>query len=172
MEELMRQSIYWQKLYTIVNCIYVFLVLVTLIYVIMQVLEMKRNRKLQSAVLIFEELKSTINREARKKLYKKVPNDISDLRDEYLEKYLDIVQEAVLSFDRIGYLIQEGYMDSDPILKLCWRLIWRSWKKSENIINWVREKRGELMYLHRFQELFDLSELYRIQNGYEEPKIY
>ncbi|MDO8659501.1 MAG: hypothetical protein Q7K54_02770 [Candidatus Parcubacteria bacterium] len=162
----------WVEINAIATSLYTLFFLVGLWFAYVQARGFEKNRKLQATILIFEELKSTINREARKRLYKQVPNDISDLRDEYLEKYLNIVQEAVLSFDRISYLIQTGHMDSDSILELCWRLIWRSWKKSENLINWVREKRSEPMYLHRFQELFDLSESYRMQNGYEEPKIY
>ena len=140
----------WEMLTSLSTFAYTILFSFALWFAYVQTRGFEKNRKLQATILIFEELKSTINREARKRLYRQMPNDISDLRDEYLEKYLDIVQEAVLSFGRISYLIQTGHMDSDSILELCWRLIWRSWKKSENIIKWVREKREEPMYLHRF----------------------
>lgn len=156
----------------VATSLYTFFFLFALWFAYIQTRGFEKNRKLQVVLAIFQELQTTSTRGARKNLYTQVPTEISSLGDEDLEKYLEITQTAIMSLDRIGYIIKEGHMDPESILILCWALVWRSWKKSENIINWVREKRGEPTYLHYFKYLFDLSEAYRIENNLRKPKFY
>lgn len=158
--------------YVFLMAVYIGFVAVTLGYIHRQFKHQEKEHKLQTTFTTFKELQTKEGRDARRNVYKQVPTEIAGIEDEKLEKYLDLVQEAVLPYYRIGYLIHEGHIDAEPIVTTHWESVWRCWKKTENLIKWARTKRNESIYLDHFKYFFDLSEAYRIQNRLEEPKFY
>lgn len=156
----------WMTLSAIVsaaaNSLYTLLFSLIVIFAYVEIKELGKNKRLQGALTIFGELYTDVARKARKKVYKEVSAEIEGIEDEKLESYLEIVQDACFPYQRIGYLISEGHIDSNPIITTHWQSVWRCWKKTENLIKWARVKRGEPTYFKHFKHLFDLSEAYRI----------
>ncbi|MBI3337141.1 MAG: hypothetical protein HY005_00770 [Candidatus Staskawiczbacteria bacterium] len=152
----------WTMVAAIATSIYTLLFSIALWFAYVQTKGFEKSRKLQAVITIFNELYAETARKARKKIYKEVPVEIDGIEDEKLESYLEIVQDAVFMYHRIGYIIYEGHIDSDPIITTHWRTIWRCWKKSEKLIAWTQIKRGNPKYLEYFKYLFDLSENYRV----------
>ena len=73
-----------------------------------------------------------------------------------------------------GLLITEQYLDRrarEAILSYTWEGAWKCWKKSEYLINYERNRRGEKGYYQKFEKYYRLCEKHRIDNGYDEPKL-
>ena len=132
----------------------------------------EKNRKLQATLTIFAELQIKEIRNARRYVYEYVPEDIRDLADSELQEHLINVEEAIIAFERVGYLLQEGHIDTEPIISNYWAEVWKCWQRTRGLIHWAREKRGDPTYLGSFDHLFFLAEAYRIENNYGEPRFY
>ena len=163
----------WTALGTLLaTWVYVILVFITLFYIAGQFREARSDRKRETALSAFRELQTKEARDARRYIYGTVPLNLEGLNDELLQQYLEAAEEAMLAFERIGYLIYEGHVDSEPILVNHWPVVWKSWKKTQGLIVWARGKRGEVTYFNNFDYLFQIAEKYRVQHGYPEPKFY
>lgn len=178
-EQLTRESVYWQKVAAIAAWVYVFIFMsavsggiITWVLARRQLEELVRKRKLQDVMTIFRELKAQNLIDMRRYILESFPESIEGIESSQLKTHLQKAELALEVFKRIGYLIKQGHIDAEPIMENYWSLIWRCWKKSKEIINWAREQRGELKYLESFKYLFDLAEAYRIENNLQEPKIY
>jgi len=137
-----------------------------------QIDEQVKNSRFQELLTVFKELKDSDLMEARRYIYEKFPETIEGAETKELKRHLLEAEMAFITFDRIGYSIEKGHIDGGPIIENFWVLIWRCWKKSESLINWAREQRGQKDSLKRFQYLFDLAEAHRLQKGYPEPKFF
>lgn len=131
----------------------------------------EKGRKFQEVSVIFKELQTKELFEERGYIYKNFPENVEGIDKEQLKAHIQKAEIALNMFDRIGYLVQTGHIDAKPIMENHWFSIWRCWKKSKNIIIWAREQRGDT-YFDKFEYLFQLSEAYRIQKGYQEPKFF
>src|SRR3989338_1760287 len=152
--------------------VYVVLVLITLIYIAGQLREARKSRRLEAALTVFRELQTKDARDARKYIYRTIPLSVEGLDDEDLQQHLEAAEEAMLAFERVGYLIQEGHVDAEPILVNHWPVIWKCWGKTEGLIRWGRGKRGDITYFESFAYLFSIAETYRTQRNYPEPQFY
>ena len=152
--------------------VYVVLFAIALRIALYQLIEFEKSRKLQATLAIFRELKTRDFIDNRRYIYDFLPEKIEGVESDQLKDYFLEIEVALAAFDRVGYLLRENHIDAEPILENYWASVWRCWKKSKNIIAWVREKRGQKDYFSNFEHLFHLSEDYRIQKGYEEPKFY
>ena len=165
----------WIALSTsIATWIYTLFVVLTLRNLSGQVEELRRSREIQSTGIVFKELQSTKARRARQYIYEHVPKELVDtfILETELKTHLQKAGEALVAFDRVGFLAKEGDINPAPIIEHLWPVIWRCWKKSEALIRWARDKRGESEYLSGFGHLFDLSEAYRESNMLPEPKFF
>jgi len=169
---LMDSKINWGAVGAIATCIYAVLVLYTLYYIRGQLGEMKSTRTRDAALSVFKELQSKEARDARRYIYGSVPTNIEGITDDERQNHLEKAEEAIIAFDRIGYLVREGHIDPDPILMPAWSIVWRCWRKCENLIRWAAEKRNDPHYLEHFRHLFERSEAYRKENNLDEPTFY
>ena len=133
---------------------------------------MEKHRKFQEVLTIFKELKSPEIIGARRYIYENFPESIEELSKEQLKAHLQKAEPAFIIFDRIGYWIDRGHIDPDPLIENYWALIWRSWQKSKNLINWARDQRGQKNSLGGFEDLFKLAESYRVENKLPGPKFF
>lgn len=177
MNELMSQSVYWQKWTTVgtwavafFTLLYVVAVTLTLLYIRKQFKETEKRRKLGLTLTIFKELQTREMRRARKYIYTRVPQDVSEVSESELQEHLEEAESAIAPFDLVGYLIQEEYLDRESILANYWRGIWKCWKKSEHLLRWARRRRNEPIF-HHFDDLARESERYRHEKNYEEPTL-
>lgn len=145
--------------------------IIGLVIAIVQIGEFQKSRKLQVVFAIFEELKSPNLIEQRRYLYEKFPENIEGIDEAQLKDHFKAVELALTSFSRIGYLLQERYIDAEPILKNHWALIWRCWRKSRDYVKWARKQRAQEDYFENFEQLHELAEEHRIKNGYPEPRF-
>ncbi len=151
---------------------YVILVVFTLRYVDQQLDELKKNRSLQVLLAIFGELRIPEAREARRYIYERKPVDTKDLSDDGLKEHLRKIEVVTTAFNRIGYLAKGKYINPELMLPAYWPMIWRCWKRCEDLITLARRKRGEPTYLENFQYLFELAEQYRRDSGVREPEFF
>lgn len=152
--------------------LYVWLVFETLRYIRKQLVQQEKEHKFQETITIFKELQTQELFDQRRYIYENFPENIEGIDGNQLKAHIQKPEVALVVFDRIGYLIRKGHIDAESIMENHWSSIWRCWRKSRNLIGWVREQRNETTYLEYFEHLFNVSEDYRIQNGYPEPKIY
>lgn len=151
---------------------YVGLVAWTLYYIRGQFREQEKNRKLQTALTLYQELQSKIVRDARKYIYEHVPVSTENVADDELKQHAIACEDAVQMFHRVGYLLREGHIDPYPILENYWDVAWRCWQRTESLIRWSREKRANPTHFFGFEHLYNMCEKHRKDNNYEEPKFY
>ena len=169
----MKNGQIWGTLGTLfATWVYVILVFATLLYIAGQFREAKSNRKREAALSVFKELQTKQARDARRYIYRIVPSNLEGLNDELLQQHLEVIEEAILAFERIGFLAHDGYIDPEPIVINHWPVIWKCWKKTKELIGWARKKRGNIAYFKNFDYLYHLAETYRGQSNYPEPKFY
>ncbi len=151
---------------------YVFLVFKTLVYIRKQLEQQEKEHKLQETLTILKELQTQELFDQRRYIYENFPEDIKGIDSNQLKAHMRKVDVAIVAFNCMGYLVHKGQVDTESILENHWPIVWRCWQKSKILVKWKREMRNEPKHFEYFESLFDLSEEYRIQNGYEEPKIY
>lgn len=156
----------------IATSIYTISFLGTLWLAYVQTSGFEKNRRLQEALTIFKELQVKEVRESRRYIYEEVPQEIGGLTDNELQKHLVNSEEAVLAFERVGYLLSQEHADLRHVISNYWTEIWKSWKRINMLIQWARNKRNDKYYLKNFENLFHIAEIHRVQSEYEEPKIY
>lgn len=151
---------------------YVVVIVRTLRYIRDQAKELRKHRTLQATLAIFKELQTREARKSRSEIYVRVPRTIEGLEESDRQMYLEMAEEALITFDLVGYLVREGYLDPAPLIDTHWPAIWKCWKKTENLIRWAQEKRNDPIYLTRFKRLFELCEAHRRENNYPKPTLY
>ena len=171
MTEPVNWALGWAAITAWAMCVYVILVAGTLVGVYFQLRELKKHRTLQASLAIFKELHTREARRARRDIYERVPGNIERTDENDLKMYSEMADEALITFELIGYLIGERYIDPAPLIDTHWLAIWKCWKKCERLIGWAREQRNEPTHFRRFEELFDRCEAHRRENQYEEPRF-
>ncbi len=156
----------------IATALYSAMFFVALIVARRQLKELEKSGKLQATLTIFRELKTREFIEDRRYIYDNLPENTESIEAVQLKSYFLSVESALTAFDRVGYLMREEHIDAEAILENYWASVWRCWKKTKNLVIWAREQRGQKDYFRNFEYLFNLSEDYRVQKGYEEPKFY
>lgn len=147
-------------------------VVLTIIVALRQLKALEKSGRFQATLAVFRELKTRDFIENRRYIYDNLPENTEDIEAVQLKSHFINAEGALTAFDRVGYLLREGHIDAEPILENYWASVWRCWKRSKNLIVWAREQRGQKDYFGNFEYLFNLSESYRIENRYEEPKFY
>lgn len=159
--------------YVIEMFIYLVLVYMTLDIIKEQVDYQAKGYKFQEVVTILTELRTSDFSNARKYIYyEDLPENTAGVSEGNIIAHLQKTDEVFITFDRIGYLIYEKYISVGPVIESYWQLIWICWKKSEGLINWVRQQIGQINSLDKFKLLFYYAEAYRNYKDYPEPKLY
>lgn len=148
------------------------LLMLALFFAFVRTTGLEKNRKLQVALTIFQELQAQGPIDTRKYIYNTFPESIEGLENDVIKAHIQKAEVAFLVFDRIGYLVIKKHIDKTDVMENYWSSIWRCWQKSKNAIEWARQRRGQKDYFEKFEQLFHLSEAHRLQNEYEEPKFY
>lgn len=177
MEELTRQSIFWQELITVATwaifaatLLYVFFVARTLRYIRGQFEEAKTRRIFDITLSIFREIQPDEVRRARRYIYERVPWDVHGLTDSDLQTHMIEAERAIATFDLMGYLLKEGHISKEATLAYYWRGVWKCFKKSERLLRWARQRRNEPVF-ENLDYLFHECEEYRREHGYPEPTL-
>jgi len=153
--------------------LYVILVFVTLCFIYGQLREARTNRTLNAVLAAFGELQRPDTHEARRYILTALPSQLDGVEESVRARHLEKIRPATLAFHHVGYLIREDYLDPayETIMGYTWPAAWRCWKKSEELIQGERRRRGEKGYMIGFEFLFKLSESYRLIHNYPEPRI-
>lgn len=152
--------------------VYVILVAYTFSTIKEQLREQKKARKFQETISIFREIQAKDLDEPRRYTEEEMPESIEGVGYEKLWERIHRIEPVIINLDRVGYLVRQDHIDRLMILETYWPSIWRSWKKAESLIRWLGEQRNEKGAYREYEYLFDLSEDYRIQNEFPEPKFY
>ncbi len=185
-EELLRQTLYWQeqaarwqRSSAWATWCYGVLVLISLGYIFYQLVEARKTRehaektqRFKATLQVFDELYAEEVSDTRRYIYNDLPDNLDGLRHRTMKRYFEKCETALMAFDRVGFLIQKGYIDHRPILGHSWTMVWRCWQRTEELVLWARESRDDDQYLAHFEYLFTLSDAYRLEEGRNEPRIY
>lgn len=162
----------WNIVTAISTALYAGMFAFAVIIALRQLDELKKRGRFQATLAVFRELKSKDFISERRYIYDFLPESIEGVEGSQLKDYFLEIEAALTAFDRVGYLLRENHIEKEPILENYWASVWRCWKKSKSLVAWVREKRTQKDYFRNFEYLFNLSEDYRVQHEYEEPKFY
>ncbi len=86
----------------LITSLYVGIVAWTLYYIRGQFEGQEKNRKLQAALTIFQDLQSEKVRSARRYIYESVPVSIEDVEESELKKHSIACEDAIQMFHRVG----------------------------------------------------------------------
>jgi len=139
----------------------------------LQLSSIRKEGELTAYLEIFNQLNTNALRAVRKRIYTEIPVDITGLKNEELERYLEMAEPVISAFNVLGYLIRQGHLDKRPIIDTHWSAIWKCWTKVDPLITWACRRRNEenTTYYRDFRDLFELAEEHRKKNQYKEPKM-
>ena len=161
---------FWQILSSTSAFLYVIIATIGLVLLWYQLVEMTKIRKIQTLTSIFDSFQTIEARRARKYIHSLEPVLSTEITLEQLDNHLDKIWEAIAPFDRIGYFLKKEMLHEEDVVSFMWAIVWTSWQKSKSIIMPMREKRNDPTYRIGFEYFFEISEKYRRDNNYEEPR--
>ncbi len=162
----------WDAVTAVATSVYALLVALTIALARKQLLAMNEARKMQSVLAVFREIHAKEARDARRYIYQKVPREIAGIEAGELQRHLEAAEEALIAFDRLGYMLKAGHISVEPIAERVWSAVWRCWTRSKELIRWAQEQRSDPTYLDGFKYLFDEVEAYRASENLPESSIY
>ncbi len=140
------------------------------------------NKKLIETFVLMEVLKilrDEKSRKARKAIYENYLDSISQhkkpFRNKQIQKFIDKIEG---DFDEIGFLMEHGFLNSNPFMELYSDVICRMWeilqdgieieRKQRKVVN-KRSKNDE--FLQFFEKLSINAQKYRKKNRLPKPTV-
>jgi hypothetical protein len=148
----------WEAITAISTVVATMVILITAVFAIMQLIEMKQSRRLDGFMRLFDELSSPEARENRAFIYNHLPTDPSQLRVEHFLK----IDEVLSSFDRAMIYMEQGQMETHFVLDTYGEIFLRVWETLHPIVLYERGRRGGY-YRQRTEALVDLARKYFLE---------
>lgn len=134
-------------------------IVVTAVFAVMQLNEMKRTRKLQAFMRLFDDLSSPKAREGRLYIYTRLPKDPSQLTNEHFLK----IDEVLSGLDRAWILIQERQVEARFVFDAYGEVFLKLWGVLHPIVLYERKRRGGY-YRDRAEKLIEQTRKYLAKN--------
>ena len=148
----------WEAITAISTLAATVIILCTAVFAIMQLNEMKRTRKLELLMRVFDDLSSPRARENRLFIYTCLPKEPAQLTSEHFLK----IDEVLSGLDRAWILIEENQIEARFIVDTYGEIFLRLWKALYPIVLYERGRRGEY-YRKRAEALVELTQKYFLQ---------
>ena len=111
--------------YVIEMLMYLVFVYITLDIIKEQVGYQAKGYKLQEVVVILSEFKSPEFSNARKHIYyEDLPESVEGMSGSQVIFHVQKTDEVFITFDKIGYLMYERYINKEPVIESYWQMIW------------------------------------------------
>lgn len=148
----------WEAVAAISTLAATVIILVTAVFAIMQLSEMRRGRKLELFMRLFDDFSSPKTRENRKFIYRHLPRDPSQLTDEHFL----IIDDVLAGLDRAWLLIKYDQLEPEFIIDTYGEIFLKLWKVLFPIVLYERKRRGEY-YRERAEALMELIKRHLIE---------
>jgi hypothetical protein len=108
--------------------------------------EIANSRHLEIADRLFNELNSSENIEARRRIYQNLPADPEEGLKKISAEDRDAVKKVLNSLDRVAFLTQSGWIPDGVIMPWMHPMIAKSWEKLGPYVEYERKHRNEPYY--------------------------
>lgn len=80
--------------------------------------EQIKERKLQETITIFNRLQASELISARRYIYESLPRNVEGVERSQIVAHIQKAETAFFAFDHIGYLLDKGHVDKEPIMEM------------------------------------------------------
>jgi len=123
--------------------------------------EVANSRYLEIADRLFDELNSSDNIEARRRIFQNLEEDPEEGTKEMSAEDRDAVKKVLNSLDRVAFLTQSGWIPDEVIMPWMHPMIAKSWEKLEPYVNHERTRRNEPYFYRYAGELAERCKMWR-----------
>ncbi len=131
--------------------------------------EAEKSRHIDIADRLFDELNSQENINARKWVYREMPNDPQQWLQNSTDEGDEAIKRVLNSLDQVSFLTQEGWIPDNVIMPWMHPMIAKSWEKLESYVKYERERRKEPYFYLYAEKVAERCRLWRIKNGIDKP---
>jgi hypothetical protein len=158
----------WEAISAISTFVATIVIVVTGIFAILQLREMRHSRRLELFIELFDYLSSPEARQNRKFVYTSLPTDPSQLTDQHFFK----IDEVLSSLDRVWILIEQKQLEAKFIIDSYGEMFLRLWTILYPIVLYERKRRGQY-YRMRAEALVEATrKRFRKQNRSVDYQVY
>jgi hypothetical protein len=126
--------------------------------------EISSSRHMEVADRLFNELNSKENVEARRWIYRHLPDDPLEGLKSLTPEGQAAAKQVLNSLDRVAFLTQAGWIPEEILMPWMHPMIAKSWAKLEPYILYERQRRDEPDYYKFAGELADRCQVWRAKN--------
>lgn len=126
--------------------------------------EVANSRYMEIADRLFEELNSTENIEARRRVFQNLPTDPEKGLQRMKARDRDAMKRVLNSLDRVAFLTQSGWIPDDLVMPWMHPMIAKSWEKLEPYVLYERQRRDEPYYYQYAETLAVKCSTWRIKH--------
>lgn len=108
--------------------------------------EVSKTRHIDVADRLFEELNSSANVAARRRIFQRIVDDPEDGLKNLSQEDQDAMKRVLNSLDRVSFLTQSGWIPDDLVMPWMHPMIAKSWEKLEPYVLYERKRRNEPYY--------------------------
>jgi hypothetical protein len=148
----------WNAITALSTLVATVVISIAAIFEVMQLNEMKRSRKLELLMRLFDDYSSPKTRENRRFIYRCLPRDPSQLSDEHFL----IIDDVLAGLDRAWLFIKYEQLEPEVIFEIYGEIFLRLWGVLYPIVLYERKRRGEY-YRERAEALIELTKKYFLQ---------
>jgi hypothetical protein len=128
----------WEALSAISTVVGSTTLLITAVFAVMQLNELRRSRKLELMIKLFDELASQEARAQRVFIYAQLPNDPAQTTSDHFL----VIDEVLAKLDMIWLLIDQGQLDRRYVFDAYGEIFIKLWQKLSPIVDYERGRRG------------------------------
>jgi hypothetical protein len=130
--------------------------------------EVANSRYMDIADRLFDELNSSENIEARRRIFQNVPADPEAGLQEMTPEDRDAIKKVLNSLDHVAFLTQSGWIPDEVIMPWIHPMITKSWEKLGPYVEYERKRRNESYYYRYAGELAARCRDWRKKNNIED----
>lgn len=148
----------WTEVGALATAITALIILVTGIFAILQLFEMKRTSQVSAFISVVQFLQEERVREARRLL--------SSLREKKFEEWtpeeIQVAELVCCRYDIVGIMVDNKLIKKKLIIQEWWRSIIVSWESAQPLISKYKNERGRDFW-NNFENLY--KEARKVQSG-------
>ena len=126
--------------------------------------ELAAARHIEVADKLFEELNSPENTEARRWIFRNLPDDPEEGIPSLSSEGRIAVKRVLNSLDRVAFLTQSGWIPEEVIMPWMNPMVVKAWVKLESYVDYESQRRHEPDYYEQARELAERCVEWRRKN--------
>jgi len=162
----------WEALSSISTAVSTVIIVISAVFVIFQLNEASRTRKLEVLLRLFNDLSSTEAQKNRQHIYAHLPTEPEKLSPDDLL----IIDQVLSTMESVWILIDQKQIEKEFVLETYGVKFLRLWKVLYPVVEFERKRKGQF-YSRRVESLIEISREYLLKRKipldyeiYEYPK--